>query len=574
MARFRHKADPQDLRTWLDKRKQSLEAARTPFESLWRDIRLHYEPYLGKALIEGNPDERAAAREDEKIINTEPRILLHRMAAGLQSGITSQARQWFRLRCQDAKMSEAASVRAWLDRTTEAVNSMFNRSNVYPALDQIYLHLGCFGSSAALAMPDDETGMHVQVIDEGAYWFAENRRGRIDTLLRKIEMTLGNAAAEFGEGWLPTETAERIKNGRNEDRITIWNLVCPNDGHKRFADVPKERQFVSIYWADGRKEADGNAGIVAIRSFGYNPIIAPRWFVFGSAYGIGCGQIGLADAKQLQTLELDKLKMIEQEVDPAIVAPASMKDEPIYTGPGGVTYYPDTMQSGRPVVGRLFELRQQIEAVLLAITATEGRLSRTFYSDLFAMMINLNMRPKQMTAREVNELAAEKIALLGPILTRLNTDMLDPLVDAGFSILASSGELAEAPEEIQGQNLRVEYVSSLHMEQQSATRLSGLIRVAEFTGMMAQFVPTVVDKLDADQAVDIAAQTLAEHGVIRDDKTVAKIREERMRQQQAAEQRAVDAQSMANIAKAAKDLSQARIGTGSALDAAIEQGAM
>lgn len=574
MARFRHKADPQDLRTWLDKRKQSLEAARTPFESLWRDIRLHYEPYLGKALIEGNADERAAAREDEKIINTEPRILLHRMAAGLQSGVTSQARQWFRLRCQDAKMSEAASVRAWLDRTTEAVNSMFNRSNVYPALDQIYLHLGCFGSSAALAMPDDETGMHVQVIDEGAYWFAENRRGRIDTLLRKIEMTLGNAAAEFGEGWLPTETAERIKNGRNEDRITIWNLVCPNDGHKRFADVPKGRQFVSIYWADGRKEADGNAGIVAIRSFGYNPIIAPRWFVFGSAYGIGCGQIGLADAKQLQTLELDKLKMIEQEVDPAIVAPASMKDEPIYTGPGGVTYYPDTMQSGRPVVGRLFELRQQIEAVLLAITATEGRLSRTFYSDLFAMMINLNMRPKQMTAREVNELAAEKIALLGPILTRLNTDMLDPLVDAGFSILASSGELAEAPEEIQGQNLRVEYVSSLHMEQQSATRLSGLMRVAEFTGMMAQFVPTVVDKLDADQAVDIAAQTLAEHGVIRDDKTVAKIREERMRQQQAAEQRAVDAQAMANTAKAAKDLSQARIGTGSALDAAIEQGAM
>jgi len=45
-------------------------------------------------------------------------------------------------------------------------------------------------------------------------------------------------------------------------------------------------------------------------------------------------------------------------------------------------------------------------------------------------------------------------------------------------------------------------------------------------------------------------------------------------QQQAAEQRAVDAQAMANTAKAAKDLSQARIGTGSALDAAIEQGAM
>jgi hypothetical protein len=571
MARETHNVggNKAELRQWLDTRRKSLESSRLPFESLWRELRSNFEPYLGRALDPNNPDDRLASREDDKIYNTEPRILLHRMAAGLQSGITSQAQQWFRLRCRDTRLSEASTVRRWLDKSTEAVNALFARSNVYPALDQIYLHLGCFGNSAALALPDDEFGMHMHVIDEGAYWIAENRRGRIDTLLRRMEMTLSVAAAEFGVQLLPESEQERIKNGRHEDRLTVWHLIAPNDG-KRFKGIPADsRPFVSVYWLEGKHNNDAEAGIVAIRSFGYNPIIAPRWFVFGSAYGIGCGQIGLSDAKQLQALEFDKLKLIEQEVDPSLIAPDSMKDEPIFSGPGGVTYYPEQGQRGSPAIGRLFDSRTQIDAILLAIQATEGRLARTFYSDLFAMLINLNMRPKQMTAREVQELASEKVALLGPILTRLNTDMLDPLVDAGFAIAAAQGLLPQAPDIIQGQDLRVEYVSSLHMEQQSATRLGGLIRLAEFTGAIAGFIPTVVDKLDGDQTIDIAAQVLVEHGVVRDDKAVAALREERARQQAAQEQQA----AMAQQAKAVKDLSQSPVGQEgqTALDVAIQQ---
>ena len=112
MAKFTFRSDTAALKGWLAKRKKSLEDARLPFESVWRDIRLHIEPSLGKALVEGDPNDRAAQREDERIYNSEPRILLQRMAAGLQSGITNQSRQWFKLETRDARLGKASRTRA------------------------------------------------------------------------------------------------------------------------------------------------------------------------------------------------------------------------------------------------------------------------------------------------------------------------------------------------------------------------------------------------------------------------------------------------------------------------------
>ncbi len=572
MPKFSFKADTAALKTWLEKRKASLESARTPIESVWLDVRKHFEPYLGKCLLEGDPNQRNAEREDEKILNTEPRLLLHRMGAGLQSGITNQARQWFKFSVLDKQLAEVATVREWLDKATESVQATMNRSNVYAALDQIYMHLG-MGTACAIAVPDPETQIHLHIIDEGAYWIAENRRGRVETLLRRIDMTVGNLVEEFGEGWLPDQISERVKAGRLEERVIVWNLVCRNEP-KRFPDIAADRLFASVYWLDGM--TDPNNGIIAIRSFGYNPIIAPRWSVFGSAYGVGTCILGLADAKQLQALELDKLKLVAAEVDPAMVAPASMKGEPVNTGPGGLTFEPDQGLGGRQNGGgvrRLFETRQQLQAVLLAIEATEKRLGRTFYSDLFSMMLNLNMAPKQMTAREVNELSAEKVALLGPILTRLNTDLLDPLVDAVFAICSENGSLPPPPPIFEGVTFKTEYVSSLHIEQMSATRMSGMFKLVEFVGGIAQFKPDIMDKIDFDQMADIAAQSFTEHGVVRDDKDVTAIRQQRAQTEQQALRAEQITKAIPATAKAARDLSQAPLGTGSALDA-VAAGAM
>ena len=494
------------------------------------------------------------------------------MAAGLQSGITNQSRRWFNFAAIDNDLTEYSAVRQWLDSTAEAVSSAMNRSNVYPALDQTYLHLGQFGTAAGIIYPDDENTVHLRMIDCGNYWLGDDKRGRVTSVLERISMTLDQVVEEFGKGWTPDRIIERIKNGKGDERVTVWHLVQKHTRPDLIKDIAKDRKFMSIYWLDGQGRGDHNDGILAIRSFSYNPIIAPRWWTNNSVYGIGCGQLGLGDTKQLQQLEADKLRLVELEVDPPMQAPASMKGTPIETGAGGLSYYGDFQGKGAPVT-RLFETRQQIQGLLEAIASTEQRLRQTFYADLFALMINLNMQPKQMTAREVNELSSEKVALLGPILTRLNTDLLNPLVDAVFAIAIEQGLVEEAPPILQGQELKVEYVSSLHVEQAAASRLTGLYKIAEFTGMLAQIAPSAVDKLDVDQMVDVAATSLVEFGVVRDDKKVAALRQARHEQEVQMAQAQAQAQQAKQMASAAKDLSQTPVGQGgTALDAILTGG--
>ena len=60
MAKFAFKSDTQALRQWLGRRKTALESARTPHESIWKDLRLFFEPSYGKALLGENTADLAS----------------------------------------------------------------------------------------------------------------------------------------------------------------------------------------------------------------------------------------------------------------------------------------------------------------------------------------------------------------------------------------------------------------------------------------------------------------------------------------------------------------------------------
>ncbi len=585
MASFR--TDTAKLRRWLDKRKTSLLEARRPYEPLWKDIRRNFEPAIGKALLENtDPNQRNADREDEKLFNAEPRTLLHRLAAGLQSGITNQAQEWFRFRVVDDRLTERQEIRRWLNELTHEIAAALERSNAYPSLDRIYTQL-LFGTSAALVFPQDEQDIHIDVLDCGAYWIAENRYGRVDTLLRKCQMTNEQAADEFGEKELPTRVKDALDAGRADEYVTVWNLVCPAGNVRAAKDIDGDRAFASLYWIE-ENDPDHNNGVVAIRSFGYNPIVAPRWMVNSAAYGIGCGQIGLGDAKEIQRIEEDIARIVELEAKPALLASASMKGETIRIGPGSVTFgVTDGSRGGLPVQ-RLFQTNQNINAVIAAQQAVIERLRKIFYSDLFSLMVNATLQTQQKTATEINELAAEKVALLGPVLTRLNNDLLQPLIEAVYAIVKTAADrrkaadptfrspLVDVPRAVEGRELRVEYVSNLHIERQSAMRINHITQLVQVTGIIAQMKPTVLVGFDEHAALRGLARSLDEEGIVKDRKDIEQELAAQA-QQQAQMQQLQMAQAQASGAKdeamAMRALADTPVGDGmNALEAASQTG--
>ena len=91
--------------------------------------------------------------------------------------------------------------------------------------------------------------------------------------------------------------------------------------------------------------------------------------------------------------------------------------------------------------------------------------NQAFNVDLFMMIANSGRG--QMTATEVAERHEEKLMMLGPVLSRLNEEVLRPLIERCFDILARQGQLPPPPEELRGQKLSVEYTSMLARSQRA-----------------------------------------------------------------------------------------------------------
>lgn len=168
--------------------------------------------------------------------------------------------------------------------------------------------------------------------------------------------------------------------------------------------------------------------------------------------------------------------------------------------------------------------------------------------------------------------------MLGPVVERVNDELLDPVIDRVFDIMVRrsrpywegklNGEplLPEPPEELAGIDLKVEFISVL-AQAQKAVGLSAMDNLFGFVASLAQMNPGVLDKVDMDQAIDERAEMLgvSPRIIVSDDK-VAEMRDAKA--QQAAQAQAVQ-QSMA-MADMAGKLGGASTGPDTALGRALD----
>ena len=72
----------------------------------------------------------------------------------MMAGATSPARPWFRLSSSDQDLDRYQPVKIWLDDIAKGMNMVFQKSNTYRALHQVYEELGAFGTAATIVLPD------------------------------------------------------------------------------------------------------------------------------------------------------------------------------------------------------------------------------------------------------------------------------------------------------------------------------------------------------------------------------------------------------------------------------------
>lgn len=525
-----------------------LKSDRSSFIDYWRELSDFHLASRGRFLV---TDYNKGNKRNTKQLNNTSRKAVRTLASGMMAGITSPARPWFRLSTPYPELNDVSVVREWLHDVQTLMREVFSQSNLYNALHSAYGELGTFGSASIGIFEDFDNVVRFQNYTVGSYMWASNGRNEVDTQYREYQYTVAQTVNEFGLDNCSNQVQQYWKNGNLSAPVKICHVVEPNDNRDNNNPLAKYKRVKSLYYEMG-DGAKGFNSMHFLRESGFDefPILTPRWDITGEdVYGTDCpGMMALGDTKELQLLERRLAQAIDKVANPPTQAPVSLRNTLNRGGiaAGEITWVNSTADGG---IRSIYDYRPDLSALQAKIDIVEQRIEESFYSDLFLMLSNSDRR--QITAREIAERHEEKLLMLGPVLERLHTEMLDPLIDRVFNIMQKAGILPPPPEELQQVELRVEYISVLAQAQRMVA-VGGIERLLEFTTAAAQLDPGAIHKINLDEAIDEYGDSLGVNPrIIRGEREVAELRAQEAQQRQLAQQMEMASQT----AQMAKDAS-------------------
>lgn len=516
-------ADHQITREKLLARWVSLQSDRSSWLTHWRDISDHLLPRSGRFLI---GDKNLGDKRHNAIYDSTGTRALRILAAGMMAGMTSPARPWFRLTTSDPQLDESAAVKTWLADVTRLMQMVFSKSNTYRALHSGYEELGAFGTWANIVVPDFKRVVHNHSLTVGEYALATDYTGQVNTLYREFEISVAQAVAEFGKDKVTMTVRNLHDMGKLDAPVRVIHAIEPRTDR----DLTK-RDDRNMAWRSCYFEPAAESGKY-LRESGFKefPALCPRWATSGGdTYGNSPGMEALGDIKQLQHEQLRKAQGIDYQTKPPLQVPSGMKNRDVETLPGGISFVDMAGPSGG--IRTAFEVRLDLSHLLADIQDVRERIKGSFYADLFLMLAN--GANTNMTATEVAERHEEKLLMLGPVLERLHNEILDPLIEMAFSRMVEAGIVPPPPEELQGMELNVEFVSML-AQAQRAIATNSVDRFVGSLGAVAGIKPEVLDKFDADRWADAYSDMLGvDPDLIVPGDRVALIRQQRAQAAQA-----------------------------------------
>ena len=552
----------------LHNRRTALESERSSWVPTWREIGEHFIPRNGRYSL--GQDKSRGQRKDRKILNNTTTRAVRTCSAGFHSGMSSPGKPWFRLKTQ-ARLLKSSRVRKYLRDVEQALRDLFSASNLYRVLPQIYTEMAAFGTAAALIdknlrkdgkiTGDLADVIHFTMLSIGTYSLGTDGRGRLATCYRDVEMTVEQMVDTYGLAKVSDKIRTAYERHEYDTKHQIVLAIEPRRKRKEGSPLAKDMEFRSVAFELGC--TDGSL----LRDSGYRtfPGFAARWDVLvDDAYGSGPGMDAIGDARELQKKELRMGQVIDLKTRPPLQAPASLKNADSDLLPGGVTYY--TATSANDGIRTAFEVNLPLPDLGLEINRTERRIEQAFYVDLFRMLEN-DMR-SNITAREIAERHEEKLLAVGPVVERVENEVLRKIVDEGYQALIEADEarvvmgmepfLPDPPPELEGAPLDIEFEGMLSQAVRAA-EAAKLDRFLGAVGATAQLLPDVLDAVDGMGIVDTYHRMLGVDPDVLTDEERRRIYGEARAKAQAA---IANAQQAKTVSEAERNMSQASSAAG------------
>lgn len=438
------------------------QTERTNCESHWQDIGEVIAPRKMDFVGNRTPGEKRMNRVyDSTGIHS-----LDLLAAGLHGMATNPASKWFSLRLVQQKIqgpdgkpmdiNEAPEVQRYLAHVEDVMWQRIYQpgTNFTTSLHECYLDLGSFGTAIMFVGQRDDGGLLFEARSLAECLIAENSEGRVDTVFRKTKYTVRQMmqmakSKTNPDGWTVSDKVrEMYLDEKYDESIYVIHAVYP-----RAERDPSKADRANMPWASCYFELEA-CHQLEMDGFPEFPYLVPRWSKYaGEVYGRSPGMTALPDVKMLQAMALTVLKASQKAVDPPMWLKSDGAVGQTRTMPGGINYWRGNPSDGvyiQPVDVR------GLPVTLDMMESLRNRIRTTFFVDVLQFTSDADM-----TATEVMQRTAERMRLLGPLIGRLEAEMLGPMIERIFGILNRIGLLPRPPKAIEEAEFTVEYVSPI-----------------------------------------------------------------------------------------------------------------
>jgi len=500
-------------------RHDSLKSDRANWESYWQNLSYYIMPH--KAYF---TKDRVSGEELPKDLYDSSAVYANQVfAAGLHGYMTNPSSKWFTLRTQDNDIMEKKEVAVWLKKAEDKIYSVLNSSNFNQQIHEAYLDLGCLGTAVFYEEEDERDIVRFYARQLSECYIAEDARERVNEVVRVFELTALQARGKFGDK-AGKSVLKALEKRDYTSKFTYYHAVFPRHDRNVSKKDAKNKKFASIWVAKNEQKK--------VKEGGYDefPYMAVRFSkTSDEVYGFSSGMVSFADIKMLNRMSKTTIKAGEKAVSPTIILPHDGYVLPLDLRADKINYKRKRTSADEKIetipvgnVGLGLEMENQ----------RRETIQKSFFVDLFLMLTS----QKNMTATEVNERVQEKMLVIGPILGRLMSELLDPIIFRTLLILIKGNHLPPAPAAIQGAMTEVEYVSPL-AKAQKFSELNAINNTIGSVTQLAEGVPDIVDNYDMDEvAIEIGMINGINPELRRDPKERDKIRKDRAEAQQAAAQ--------------------------------------
>ena len=513
----------------LLKRYGTLQTQRQNWESHWQEI----ADYIVPRKADITKKRTGGDKRTELIYDGTAIHAAELMSASLHGMLTNAATPWFSLRYENDELNGDDESKEWLEGATDVMYQHLARSNFQEQIHELYSDLVTFGTAVIFIENDDDDGFRFSTRHIAECYVSENEQGRVDTVFRKYKTTARAAVRQFGE----QEVTQRIAKLNEQDpyaEIELLHIVAPRDVRNPRKRNSANKPFASIHLDPDDKMIIGESG------FDSFPYCVPRFLKasFEMGYGRSPAMTALADTRMINKMSEVVIRAAQLQIHPPLMVPDDGFMSPVRTTPGGLNFY----RSGT---------RDRIEPLNIGANDPLGELQleqrrQAIRAAFYVDQLILGQGP-QMTATEVIQRTEEKMRLLGPVLGRLQAELLQPLIGRCFEILSAQKAFAPAPAALRDGNIDIEYVSPLAKAQRSGD-IQGILQMIEFLMPLMNLDQSVGDYLDTDGlAKHIIKVTGTPATVVRGDGEVLGLRQQRAQAMQA-EAQLQAAQQMAEAA--------------------------